>query len=318
MSLSLKTSLSIVASRTWETLPPVATLFHSLGGAGSLTANDEYDSGPGTWATRTAVPVGTYGAGTTKMAGGKLLAGGVVASVASAAARMYDPGANSWATKTSRAVELHDLQSGQTMLNAPQGVPPADPPIPARAYVAGGTAGGTISAVHERYDEGANAWASVTQLATARCRHVYRAVLADSTEALIAMGQVPVTGPVATALSYMSLTDTYQARTSAPGPRPYAAGGLIGSTLITAGGEAVSVAQANTFAYDRPALTWSQKTSMPAPRRFHGGEAFSGKLHVAGGDNAGNQTSHYAYDLATDTWASPTGLPVARSFNGVA
>ncbi len=107
-------------------------------------------------------------------------------------------------------------------------------------------------------------------------------------------------------------TDTWSRLPDMPAPRAAGAVGILGHSLIWAGGGRNSVARSETFAYDFRTRRWSRLPSMGS-RREHVGEAvLDGKLYVLGGRAPKSQAVDTAerFDPRSGEWETLPPMPV--------
>lgn len=123
--------------------------------------------------------------------------------------------------------------------------------------------------------------------------------------------------------AYDPIANTWTTKTSLPGNRAYASGGVINGKLYITGGWDGGGAYLNSLViYDPVNNTWdSSKSAMPVPRRsYAAGGVVNNKLYVVGGRNeSGNPISIVKeYDPTSDTWTDKTSLPDVRQNSSAA
>jgi N-acetylneuraminic acid mutarotase len=181
-------------------------------------------------------------------------------------------------------------------------------------YVFGGDNGVTAptNAVWA-YSPTTKAWTSMAPMLTAR----------NGTLAVVEKNIVYVMGGnlgnganfVATVESYNPATNTWTEETPMDGAKDYPAGGLIGTTIVSADG-AVASGQitGDTEGYNATTNAWSDLTADPTARTGSCSGVISSALYDVGGyiNNDGAATTvNESYSLSTNKWTT-TLLPIPQ------
>jgi uncharacterized protein (TIGR03437 family) len=174
-------------------------------------------------------------------------------------------------------------------------------------YAIGGiTTGSTAASVVEAYDPATNTWSTKAPMP----------ITNDSIYATVANGIIyviggyePGQGRLSSALAYNPAGDAWSTLAPLKVGKSLPAIGVIGSTIIAAGGLANSGATTDNEGYDMTRNTWTTLAPLPTARTGGCFGVFGTMLYLAGGNgNAGTQlTSMEAYDANANTWS--TGLP---------
>jgi N-acetylneuraminic acid mutarotase len=132
-------------------------------------------------------------------------------------------------------------------------------------------------------------------------------------------------GAVADVSAYDPASDTWSARAPLPEPLDHLVGGVVGGTLMVAGGRDGGLRSHTSalYAYDPRADRWEAKTPMPTSRAGHAAAVWDGRLYVFGGegnpdDPSGVFPQTEVYDPANDTWSPLAPMPTPRHGTGAA
>lgn len=111
---------------------------------------------------------------------------------------------------------------------------------------------------------------------------------------------------------YNPRTNRWSRMPDMPEPRAAAAVGVIGDTLIVAGGARDKVALGQAFAFNFHTKQWSRLPDMGSRREHVGGTVVDGKLYVLGGRASRSLAVDIAerYDPRTRTWERLPRMPV--------
>lgn len=118
---------------------------------------------------------------------------------------------------------------------------------------------------------------------------------------------------------YDPVANTWTARAAMPMPRDHACGGIIGGSLVVAGGRTVntSTPRADVWSYDPVSDAWTPRAAMPTARGGMGCGVIDDVLYTAGGEGnpavpAGVFDDVESYSLATDAWTTHAAMPTPK------
>ena len=239
----------------------------------------------------------------TSLADGRvLLAGGLVASSASATAETYSTTTNTFTASGPMAQARQDA----TLNLMPDG---------SAVIIGGSDANGNVLASAERFDPASNTFAA-TQRPLWQARAAAGSALLPDGKLLIVGGR-SATGPLASAEIY----DAYTRLFRIAGPLAIARSETSAITLpdgrvLVVGGRDASTAIASAELYDPPSRSFSPTASLATARRSAITTLLpSGKVLVAGGyGTSGNPlASAELFDPASETFAATGAMPSARA-----
>ena len=268
-------------------------------GSTTLTSTAKYTV-HNSWASVAALPTGTAQSSAAVLGGDIYVIGGANASgTVLDNVQIYNPTTNTWSSGT--ALPTVTQHSSAAVVNN-------------ILYVFGGDNGVTAptNAVWA-YSPTTKAWTSMAPMLTAR----------NGTLAVVEKNIVYVMGGnlgnganfVATVESYNPATNTWTEETPMDGAKDYPAGGLIGTTIVSADG-AVASGQitGDTEGYNATTNAWSDLTADPTARTGSCSGVISSALYDVGGyiNNDGAATTvNESYSLSTNKWTT-TLLPIPQ------
>jgi uncharacterized repeat protein (TIGR03803 family) len=181
-------------------------------------------------------------------------------------------------------------------------------------YVMGGIidASETPQNIVEAYNPATNTWSTKSPMPTAT----------DSMNAVVENNLIYVVGGYsngarsALVQRYDPATDTWTAETSLMVAKSDAVLGLLGSSIVAAGGlENTGNPSGDNEAYAAGSNTWKELKADPTPRNAGCGAAVSGQLYVTGGSTAGMSGNATAvtesYNLSANSWTTLSPAPQA-------
>lgn len=178
-------------------------------------------------------------------------------------------------------------------------------------YVIGGSdSGSDVLNTVEAYDPVANSWSTNSPMPTAR----------NSMTAVVDKGIVYVIGGfdfsnqrLTTVESYNPATDTWKEEAPLLVGKSGAALGLLGATIVAAGGLSNSGITGDNEAYSASKNKWTALTADPTPRQAGCAWAIAGKLYFGGGTpngSGGNPLNLLeAYSSRTKSWTTLASMP---------
>jgi N-acetylneuraminic acid mutarotase len=247
-----------------------------------------------------------FGHTETLLGNGKVLvAGGLINSVFTASAELYDPVSNTWSDAGSMATARAGatatlLGNGKVLLTGGQ-----DP-------------SGNVLSSAVLYDPASNTWSSAGSMATPRQRHT--ATLLSNGKVLVAGGAADENNsiPLSSSELYDPVSNTWSSAASLATARDsHTATVLANGKVLVAGGEYgnPSVVLSSAELYDPTSNTWSAAASMASARVDHTATLLtSGKVLVTGGSNRslGVLSSAELYDPVTNAWSVAGPMAVQR------
>jgi N-acetylneuraminic acid mutarotase len=176
-------------------------------------------------------------------------------------------------------------------------------------YVIGGNPNGSSQLnVVEAYDPATNEWSTKSPMPTAR----------DSISAAVQDGIIYVVGGynnsdgrLNTVESYNPATDKWAEESPLLVGKSEPAVGLLGSTIVAAGGLAASGVTGDNEGYSASKNSWSALTDDPTPRQATCAASVSGRLYSAGGTNGAPLNIAESFNVSTNKWATLLPLPHA-------
>lgn len=129
---------------------------------------------------------------------------------------------------------------------------------------------------------------------------------------------------VADVSAYDVTTGAWTTLPNLPAPRDHAAAGVVGDTLILAGGRDRSIQShsPSTWTWTPGDAAWTQAADMPTSRGGVATASLDGKLYVFGGEGADNATGVFAeveaYNLADNRWEALPPMQTPRHGTGAA
>ena len=249
---------------------------------------------PNSWATGAPMPTAREGVFTGVIGNKIYVIGGAAGSNVFGVNEIYDPATNSWSTgapmPTPRWIGASAVVNGVLY-----------------AIGGGNASGSVVYNVVEAYDPVANAWSTKSPMP----------IVDDSVYATVDNGIIYVIGGYAngqgrltSVVAYNPATDSWSTAAPLKVGKSNSAIGVLGSTIVSAGGLTDSGVTTDNESYAIGSNSWTTLAAMPTARVAGCFEALGDTLYVAGGNQVGNTTqlnTMDAYDAATNSWA--TGLP---------
>ena len=179
-------------------------------------------------------------------------------------------------------------------------------------YVIGGYNGSDLDLV-EAYNPVSNTWTTETPMPTSRWG---ASAVVDKGIIYVIGGTQDLVTDLTTVESYDTSTDTWTEETPLLFPKAYAAVGLLGTTIVAAGGYDGSEYTGDNEGYNVKKNNWVELAPDPNPR---GGACFSAKsglLYVAGGTNgpSAELSVNESYSAKTNSWTTLASMPNAANY----
>lgn len=258
--------------------------------------------GPNTWTTGANMPTAVQGPATGVIGGLVYVVGGTTSSATVTINQIYNPGTNTWTTGAPMPTARYT---------------PAGAVVNGIFYVIGGKLNGNQLNVVEAYNPATNTWSTnYSPMPTAR----------DSIVAVVENGIIYVIGGFSnggdrlnTVQSYNPATDTWTRETSLLVGKSSVALGLLGSTIVAAGGLEDSGVTGDNEGYDSSTNSWQKLTADASARQAACVATIAGQLYVAGGkNNSGPVSVAESFNLTANQWTTLAPMPVAIANGGAA
>ncbi len=278
----------------------------------TMSASDSgsSDACVGSWASARDMTLARAGMATAVVAGEFYVLGGQTGGSTTGSIEVYDPGGDSWTTKTASATARAYASAGA---------------IGTKIYVAGGCVGSDcvsgLTDLLEEYDTQLDSWSTKRPMATTR--HTMAGAVIDGKFYLAGgMQACPPCTPDGTLEVYDPSNDSWN--TLAPMPSPssqHTSAAAYNGKLYVFGGDIFSNGSglpspdAIDFVqvYDPGTNRWSTASRMPTPRSGAGIDALGGVIFtVSGQTDAGVVSRVEAYDPARDSWCTGVPIPTPR------
>ncbi len=264
------------------------------------------------WSSGTAMPTATQRSSAATLGGSIYVIGGANASgTVVSNVQIYNPATNKWTTGT--ALPAATQNSSAAVVNNV-------------LYVFGGDNGvSTPTNAVWAYNPTSKAWTSMAAMPTAR----------NGTLAVVEGGKVYVMGGnlggganfVATVESYNPATNTWATETSMASAKDFPAGGLIGTTIVSAdGAPSGSQVTGDTEGYNATTNSWSELAADPTARTGACSGVIGTTLYDASGyvNSGGTGTNmNESFSLSANKWTTtlapiPQGTfyPASAASNG--
>lgn len=236
--------------------------------------------------------------------GGGLLAGGQATNRVD----VYDPATNTWAVSVPFPAPLH-----HTSLLATNG----------RLYLVGGYRGdGSATPKVWSRAPGESSWRAEPSMPTARGAFVG---VVDGAGRIHAIGGASRFEPLGHLIDvhevFDPLTKAWTTAAPMPAPRDHAAGAVVGSTIVVAGGRNLSLTQnkARVDLFDVSTGSWSRAPDLRVARGGIAAVSSGGFVYVFGGEGPSATFPEVEYfDVAKATWLRGPDLPTPRHGLGAA
>jgi len=253
------------------------------------------------WSKGALMPTAVFGAATGAIGTKVYVVGGGTSSAVVNNNQIYNTVTNKWTTGA--AMPTARFAAASAVVN---GI----------LYVIGGcdsgcaTGVGAMSVV-EAYDPASNTWTTKAPLPTAT----------DSINAVVEKGiiyvvggYVPGGGRVPTVFSYNPATDTWATEAPLAVGKSEAALGLLGSTIVAAGGYTNSGVTGDNEGYSASTNTWKSLAADPTARQAGCVAASSGLLYFAGGAGGGTGpplSVNESFSATANKWTTLMSMPLA-------
>jgi uncharacterized protein (TIGR03437 family) len=274
----------------------ILTLKALLGLLG-LAANAQPTLAPNSWSIGTPMPTARQGPFTGVIGTNIYVVGGITNTSVLNVNEIYDTTTNTWSSGAPMPTARW-LAASAVVNNI--------------LYTIGGRSSSNVSLnVVEAYDPATNTWSTKSPMPIAN-DNIYATVENNIIYVIGGFSQSSQQR-ITTVLSYNPATDVWSVLAPLNVGKSESAVGLLGSTIISAGGLTNSSATTtDTEGYNAATNSWTTLASMPTARQAACFGVTSGLLYVAGGSSAGGAASvpltvMEAYDATTNSWSS--GLP---------
>jgi uncharacterized protein (TIGR03437 family) len=256
--------------------------------------------GPNSWTTGADMPAAVQGPTTGLIGGLVYVIGGTTETTTVSINQIYNPATNTWTTGAPMPTARY-VPAGAVVNNI--------------LYVIGGKLNGNQLTVVEAYDPSTDTWSTdYSPMPTAR----------DSIQAVVSNGIIYVIGGfnngsdrLNTVQSYNPATDTWTKEAPLLAGKSSVALGLLGSTIVAAGGLENSGVTGDNEGYNPSTNSWQKLASDPNARQAGCAGTISGQLYFAGGkNNNGPVAVTESFNLADNQWTTLTPMPVATANSG--
>ncbi len=256
--------------------------------------------GPNSWTTGADMPTAVQGPATGVIGGLVYVVGGTTETTTVNINQIYNPATNTWTTGAPMPTARY-VPAGAVVNNV--------------LYVIGGKLNGNQLTVVEAYDPITDTWSTnYSPMPTAR----------DSIQAVVSNGIIYVIGGfnngsdrLNTVQSYDPATDTWTKDASLLVGKSSVALGLLGSTIVAAGGLENSGVTGDNEGYNSSTNSWQKLTPDANSRQAGCVGTISGQLYFAGGkNNSGPLAVTESFNLAENQWTTLTPMPVATANSG--
>jgi uncharacterized repeat protein (TIGR03803 family) len=247
------------------------------------------------WTSGAVMPTAVFGAASAAIGTKVYVVGGATSSAIVNNNQIYNTGTNKWTTgaamPTARFTAVGAVVNGIL-------------------YVIGGnTNGSTQTSVVEAYNPTTNTWSTKTAMPTAR----------DSVTAAVESGKIYVIGGYAngsdrltTVESYNPATNTWATEAPLLVGKSNPAVGLLGTTIVAAGGLDDSGVTGDNEGYSASKNTWTTLVADPTPRLGGCAAAITGLLYSAAGWNGTSPVSvNESFSATTKKWTTLASMPQA-------
>ncbi len=257
---------------------------------------------PNSWTTGANMPAAVQGPTTGIIGGLVYVVGGTTDTTTVNTNQIYNPATDTWKTGAPMPTARY-VPAGAVVNNI--------------LYVIGGKLNGNQLTVVEAYDPTTDTWsANYSPMPTAR----------DSIQAVVANGIIYVIGGfnngsdrLNTVQSYNPATDTWSKEAPLLVGKSSVALGLVGSTIVAAGGLENSGVTGDNEGYNSSTNSWEKLTPDATARQAGCVGTMGGQLYFAGGkNNSGPVDGVESFNLASNQWTPLTPMPVATANSGQA
>jgi uncharacterized repeat protein (TIGR03803 family) len=271
-------------------------------GATTLTSTQKYTV-HNSWSTGAPVPVPVVNPAAAVLGNEIYLVGGYDSSGSLADVQIYNPTANTWSTGPSLPTAT-DTGAAAVVAN--------------ELYFIGGSHGGVYTNAVWAYSPTTKTWSAKAAMPTGR----NGLVVVVEKNIIYAIGGYNGSTFVDNVESYNPKTNTWTEEAPMLGTKDIPAAGLIGTTIVVAGGANVpNSVTGDTEAYDATTNTWTELTADPTARTGPCNGVI-GMLYDVGGyiNNAGAATTvNESFNLSSKKWTTTLApMPNGTMFGGSA
>jgi uncharacterized repeat protein (TIGR03803 family) len=271
-------------------------------GATTLSSTQKYTV-HNSWSTGAPVPVPVVNPAAAVLGNEIYLVGGYNSSGSLADVQIYNPTANTWSTGPSLPTAT-DTGAAAVVAN--------------ELYFIGGSHGGVYTNAVWAYSPTTKTWSAKAAMPTGR----NGLVVVVEKNIIYAIGGYNGTTFVDNVESYNPKTNTWTEEAPMLGTKDIPAAGLIGTTIVVAGGANVpNSVTGDTEAYDATTNTWTELTADPTARTGPCNGVI-GMLYDVGGyiNNAGAATTvNESFNLSSKKWTTTLApMPNGTMFGGSA
>ena len=186
-------------------------------------------------------------------------------------------------------------------------------------YTIGGRSVNNVSlSVVEAYDPATNTWSTKAAMPITN-DNIYATV---ENNVIYVMGGFSQSSQqrLTTVFSYNPATDTWSELAPLNVGKSLPAIGLLGSTIVAAGGLANGGVTADNEGYNAVTNTWQSLAPFPAGTQASCFGEIGSALNIAGGQNTNSQitTTAHSYSLQTNSWTTLAPMPYAVISSGSA
>jgi hypothetical protein len=257
-------------------------------GAASLLKAQTAEVTHNTWTTGTAMPTARMGAAAGVIGAYIYVIDGYTPSAMLGVNEIYNIKKNTWTT-------------GAPDPN-PRGFV-ASAVVNKIIYIFGGSAGGILN-LTESYNPKTNTWTTLAPMP----------YVAQSASAVADKDVIYVIGGndndfLTNVASYNTTTNTWTEEAPLLQMKGWAAGALVGTTIVAADGSDACCYLGDNEAYDLKKNTWTELTADATPRAVGCYAVIKAQLYVAGGVDPNNLTVNESYDLKTNAWTTLAPMP---------
>lgn len=245
---------------------------------------------PNSWSTGTPMPTARKGPFTGAIGTKIYVVGGETNSAVLSVNEIYDTTTNTWSSGAPMPTARW-LGASAVVNNV-------------FYAIGGGDAPGAAFSVVEAYDPATDTWSTMAPMPILN-DNIYAAV--EDNIVYVIGGFNPASGRLATALAYDPASNIWSTLAPLKVGKSESAVGLVGSTIIAAGGLTASGVTADNEGYNAATNSWEALAPVPTAGQAGCFGESGGLFYLAGGQNASQPlTVAQAYSVQTNTWA--TGL----------
>ena len=251
-----------------------------------------------TWTSGAAMPTARYAVATGVIGTNVYVVGGASNNSVLNVNEIYNTKTNTWTT-------------GASMPTAR--LIPAAAVVNNILYVIGGcdagcATGGGAMTVNEAYDPASDTWSTKAPLPTPTDSFYGVAVKGII---YVIGGYVPGSGRVATVFAYDPVADAWSTKAPMKVGKSTPAPGLLGTTVMAAGGLGNGGVVTDNESYNAVANKWKTLAPVPTARDAGCAGGMKGQFYFAGGENPAPLSVLEAYRKKTNSWTTLASMPQA-------